>query len=343
MKSKRLHAKPLVSNNADSAHDSVNNVDTEAATDSSAEGVGKRRASTHRTVKPFDYSRVRLTERKVPAATLTTPSELTPGNAGITESGELATSTVPAEIIAMIKAHRAKADEIANTTGTAPGFSGVAYPEAVVLAIEREWVAGVRSVLGIANAYGLSRSTVLFWARSRGWPPRATFKDSVRAQIDESVIEKAVSGFRSLSSASSGLDESGATAPAGSEMERAEAIVSDYANIVANVVQAMRDTSGDAVGTGRTLLEGYKQSLEALMAGFKPNDKAAAMKVLGPAASVYRTIVQALHTAYQLQRQAYGLDVVDPQGANPGAGPEQMGGTYEDAVRAAEARGVLLS
>jgi hypothetical protein len=262
-----------------------------------------------------------------------------PGNGGRDETGAPLLTTVDPAIVEMVRETRRQIRE----SGIA-GLSGPTYPPEVVEAIRREWIASVKSIARIATDYELPRTNILGWASKYGWGKR---DDSRRLAVHSKVTAELVARAASKYAPVPGTDGAGAVAVmTNAEVEAdperaAQAMVDDYAAVVANVVQRMRDTSGIAVETGRTLLDEYRATLLAVMASTK-GDKARSMKALGSLATTYKTIAAALHTAYQLQRQSYGLDATDGDAKPPGAGPEALGGTYEDAVREAEERGIAL-
>ena len=258
-----------------------------------------------------------------------------PGNGGREPDGTDTLSTVPDGILDAVRRTReaARASE---------SVAAVAYPADVVQAVEREWLAGIRSVTAIAKAYELPRTTILAWAKRHDWGPRDDARrDAVRSAITSALIERTAQRVAPIPGDDGSPSAVMTTAHvAANPEEAAQAMVDDYAAVVANVVQRMRDTSGMAVDTGRTLLAEYQSTMVAVM-NVTRGDRAKAMKALASLAATYKTVVAALSTAYQLQRQSYGLDA-HADDRPPGAGPEALGGTYEDAVREAEERGIAL-
>lgn len=266
---------------------------------------------------------------------------LRPGNGGRDEEGAPLLSTVDPAIVALV----AETREAIRKTGGTPGLYGPSYPQAVVDAIHREWLAGVKSVNQMARDYGLPRTTILNWSSRFSWGARDDSRRlAVHSKVTAELIARAAARVAPMPSADDDDEPQPSVmtvAEAQADPEKlAQAMVDDYAAVVANVVQRMRDTSGVAVETGRTLLDEYRLTLSAVMLAAK-GDRARSLKALTALAGTYKTIASALHTAYQLQRQSYGLDAADTD-RPPGAGPEALGGTYEDAVREAEERGIAL-
>jgi hypothetical protein len=290
-----------------------------------ARGCG-RRATVHPPGVPLE-----------PLADPDAAHPLRPGNGGRDENGDALLTTVDPAVIEVIRETR----ERIRQAGPALAMT-IMYPPVVVEAIRREWIAGVKSVNAIAREYGLPRTTILAWSDRHCWGPRDDARLVVRSKVTAELIARAAASVAPIP----GEDDAprvmtnGEVAAADPE-KVAQAMVDDYAAVVANVVQRMRDTSGVAVETGRKLLDEYRLTLDAVMLASK-GDRTRSLKALTALAGTYKTIASALHTAYQLQRQSYGLDATDGDDRPPGAGPEALGGTYEDAVREAEERGIAL-
>jgi hypothetical protein len=263
-------------------------------------------------------------------------------------------SPIAESILSRIRAVRASANDPAARIRRPDGTLEAIWPEDIVAAVEVEWRAGLRSVSRMARDFGMTRQSIEYMAKSRGWPSRASTAAATRQAVNEAVIERAVNMTR-LAAASSRLTAAAAGNPDGDPLAgivspeaRGDVLMADYAQSVACVVEGMRDASRIAVGVGRTLLDEYRQAIEAAIAEtrtdvragkVKPHD--ATLALVGKQAAIFKTLVQAVRDAHQLQRQAYGLDAMAPDG-NPPPG-DMAPGSYEDAVREAEAKGVRLT
>lgn len=235
------------------------------------------------------------------------------------------------------------------------GRSRSVYTEDIIAAVEIEWRTGLRSISRIGRDFELNPDTIRQWAKARKWPSRPEAAREVRRAINDAVIDRATKSLR-MDAASNRLQ---AAASAGGDPlagivtseQRADVLMQDYAVTVATVIEGMRGTATRALAVGQALLDEYQSSLAAVLrrtrgelkAGDQPDD--AVLAFIAKQMPTYKALITALRDASQLQRQAFGIGEaqgdVAPAGNDAGASGA-FPATYEDAVRAAEARGERL-
>jgi division protein CdvB (Snf7/Vps24/ESCRT-III family) len=236
------------------------------------------------------------------------------------------------------------------------GRSVQVYSEDIIAAVEIEWRAGLRSISRMGRDFELNPETIRQWARARKWPPRAETARETRRAVNEAVIDRALHSLRldaaskRLQSAANGTGDPLDAAGVVDSEQRADVLMQEYAITVATVIEGMRGTATKALEVGKTLLEEYQDSLAKVMKrtkttlGAKDEPDDAVLALIAKQMPTYKALISALQAAYALQRQAYGIG--EGAGTDPGekmpAANEAFPGSYEDAVRAAEARGERL-
>lgn len=240
---------------------------------------------------------------------------------------------------------------------------GHGWPQSVIDAVHVEWMAGLKSLTQIGIDHNVPRTTVYHWAKTEGWGDRrSAMHANLKHSIDSAVVSQAAAAFRAeqgldpLAPSSSGVqlrkeleaiaaDAEDEDAPAA----QSELVMQDYSASVAQVVAVHTRMAATSREVGEGLMERYKAGLKVLARKHAVKGKELEfMKMLGSISTSYATLSRAIKLAIETEREAMGIDRAPtgdaPPGDSPLAGnaPQTQPGSYEDIVRAAEARGERL-
>lgn len=234
------------------------------------------------------------------------------------------------------------------------GFSNPEFPPEVVSAVEVEWRAGMKSVSTIAEEFGIPRQTIYLWQARHRWPARTDVRSQVQAAVNTHLVRSAVERYRAAAPADVRAHLEQITQAAGGDIGLAEdaaksaALIDDYAKVVSDIILTHRKLAVDTLAMGEQLIEVQRAGLIALKAQHAGDPQMLA-KLSKDFIASFQSLVRSIGAAITMQRAAFGMDAqtgggegVDAEKAGDPSQGKTQPGSYEDVVRAAEARGEPL-